>query len=84
MLDDLSNVTHAQVTGVSGTIGETRSYGQVNAISLASGSLYNGSSTVYAMTNEVVLQLSTNVGGTITELSTGTVSGTISLIAQGF
>lgn len=83
-VSELANVVQALPSYVSGTVGETQVFAQVSKIGLDSGSLWNGTSTVYAHTNEIVLLLSTNDGGTIVEQGTGTISGTVYLSVTGY
>lgn len=84
LLQDVAYVEEAAVANVVGTIGGEAIIGQVVNKGLSSPSLYNGTATIAPVTNEVVVELSHLESGTLTEISSQTVSGTITLLVQGY
>lgn len=84
LLHDLSYVEEASVANVVGTIGSEAIVGQIVEKGLSSPALYNGTATITPVTNEVVMTLSNMVAGTLSEISSGVVSGTITLLVQGY
>lgn len=84
LIKEVSYVEKAAVLNVVGAIGSEAIVGQVVGVGLSSATLYNGSATIPPVTNEVVLTLSNMASGTLTEIASGTVSGTITLMVQGY
>lgn len=78
---EIANVESAAVVAVSQYSGSLEMVGDVVGVSLMSGSVATAPSPT---TNEVLIQLFENSAGTLTEIATGTISGTVNLMVTGF